>query len=122
MKMLMIGLSKIGFGAKVTSVLSRWNELPLVANRQPVTEYQYAYPDDLMNEIAELFLIGLRESGFALVSPEKLEKKEPDSIVHLLNEAWELFWSNPEAFTDWEGQTVQRLKTEILKCNVGECQ
>jgi len=114
MKMLTIGLSKIGFGGEVPSILSRWNEIPLVVNRQPVTEYQYAYPDDLMNEIAELVLTSLRESGFAVVSPEKLGKKS-NSIVHLLNEAWEMFWNNPEAFTDWEGRTVQKLKAEITK-------
>lgn len=112
MKMLAIGMKKIGLGNQVSTILSRWNEIPLVANTQPVIEYQYAYPDDLMNDVADLFLNGLKEAGFALVS-EKTIGSQDDSIVGVLNRAWALFWEDPQAFTKWEAQTVQKLKSQL---------
>jgi hypothetical protein len=112
MRMLAIGLSKMGLGDKAVPILSRWNEIPLVANTQPVTEYQYAYPDDLMKEVAELFLSGLKDTGFTLVSAKELEGKN-DSVIGLLNKAWTLFWEDPDAFTEWEAQTVQKLKAQL---------
>jgi len=112
MKMLSIAMRKIGLGNKASAILSRWNEIPLVANTQPVTEYQYAYPDDLMNEVADLFLDGLKAAGFALVSEKDIENDD-DSIVSVLNRAWTLFWEDPEGFTEWEAQTVQKLKSQL---------
>jgi len=113
MKMLVVALNKLGFGDEASLVLSKWNEIPLVVNTQPVAEYQYAYPDDLINRIADLLLTGLRDNGFVVVSPEKL-RREANSIVNLLNKAWTLFWDNPETFIEWEESAVQKLKTEIL--------
>jgi hypothetical protein len=112
MKMLVIGMKKVGLENKVSTILSRWNEIPLVANTQPVAEYQYAYPDDLMNDVADLFLNSLKETGFALVS-EKIVRSQDDNIVSILNRAWALFWEDPEAFTKWEAQTVQKLKSQL---------
>jgi hypothetical protein len=116
MRMLVIGLEKLGFKNEVVSVLSKWNDIPLVVNTQPVIEYQYAYPNELMNEIAELFLMGLRESEFSIVSPEKLERQNADSIINLLNETWEVFWNDPNTFRNWEERSIQKLKS-ILKCD-----
>ena len=87
--------------------------MPFVINTQPVVEYQYTYPNDLMNEIAELFLMGLEESQFLIVSPEEIERQNPASIINLLNEAWKLFWSDPDNFREWEESAIQKLKSFI---------
>jgi hypothetical protein len=100
-----------------SDISAKWRAIPLVAHTEPINEYQYAYPDNLMEEISELFLTGLRESGFTLASPKRLEMKDPSSIVQLLNEAWNLFWGDPDSFMDWESRTIQRLKAELLKSN-----
>ncbi len=113
MRMLAMGLDKLGFEDEATSILSKWDNMPFVINTQPVVEYQYAYPNDLMNETAELFLMGLKESQFSIVSPEKLERQNPDSIINLLNEAWNLFWNSPDKFREWEESTIQKLKSFI---------
>jgi hypothetical protein len=112
MKMLSIAMRKMGLGNKASAILSRWNEIPLVANTEPVTEYQYAYPDDLMNEVADLFLDSLKAAGFSPVSEKDIENDD-NSIVSVLNRAWTLFWEDPEAFTGWEEQTVQKLKSQL---------
>ena len=115
MKMLMIGLDNIGFSSGAASILSKWKNMPFVAGIQPVVEYQYAYPKELLGEIADLFLTGLKESNFSIVSLGKLEQLDQNSIVKLLNEAWSLFWNDSEAFRDWEEKTVQKLKSTLLK-------
>ena len=63
-----------------------------------------------MGKVANLFLKGLRDTGFALASPERLAV-ENNTVVNLLNKAWKLFWENPEAFMEWEGRIVKKLKT-----------
>jgi hypothetical protein len=117
MRMLIIALNKLGFIEAASDISAKWRTIPLVAHTEPINEYQYAYPDNLMEEISELFLTGLKESGFTLASPKKLETKEPGSIIQLLNEAWDLFWSDPDLFMDWERRTIQQLKAELLKSN-----
>jgi len=113
MKMLLIGLEKLGFDSEATSILSKWNSMPLVLNTNPIVEYQYAYPEDLMKVVAELFLIGLKDGKFSIISPTKLEKLNPESIIRILNEAWTLFWNNPDEFRDWEEKCIKKLKSTV---------
>ena len=113
MRMLLIGLNKLGFEDEAATILSKWQSLPFVRDTQPIVEYQYAYPDDLMEEIADLFLAGLKESGFSIITPDKLRQNNQESIINILNEAWNLFWDNPDTFRDWEENTIQRLKSII---------
>jgi hypothetical protein len=114
-KMLSIALTKLGFKNEATSLLSKWKNMPFIANIEPITEYQYAYPINLMEEIADVFLTGLKESGFSIISPEKLEKLNQNSIVKLLNEAWKVFWNEPPMeYRNWEEKAVEKLKSAIL--------
>jgi len=114
MKMLLLGLRKLGFSSEAESLQSKWNNLPLIANIEPIVEYQYAYPIELMEEVSDLFLEGLRESGFSIVSPEKLENLNQNSIIKLLNEAWKTFWKDPVTFRKWEEKAVEKLKSLML--------
>lgn len=114
MKMLLIGLNKLGFDNEVAAILSKWNSMPLVLNTEPIIEYQYAYPEELMKEVAELFFIGVKEGNFSMVSPKNLEKNNSGSIIKMLNDAWNLFWSNPEKFRDWEEKCIEKLKSLLI--------
>jgi len=55
----------------------------------------------------------LKDGKFSIISPKKLEKQNSDSIVKILNEAWNLFWSNPDTFRDWEEEKIKKLKSII---------
>lgn len=114
MKMLVIGLNKLGFKEETSVLLSKWSEMPFIANIEPVVEYQYAYPTNLMEKIANLFLKGLRETGFQVLSPNKLENLKQHSIVKLLNQAWKIFWENPTIFRKWEEEEIKKLKSILL--------
>ena len=113
MRMLLIGLNKLGLNNEAASILSKWNNMPLVLNTEPIVEYQYAYPEDMMKEIAELFLAGVKNGNISIISPKKLEKLSSDSIIRILNEAWTLFWIKPEEFRSWEEKRIQKLKSIV---------
>jgi len=113
MKILTMGLNRLGFEDEATAILSKWNAMPFITATQPAPEYQYAYPNDLLKDVAFLFLEGLKESNFSIVSPEKLEKLDQNSIVKLLNDAWVLFWEKTNTFRDWEEERIQKLKSII---------
>lgn len=111
MRMLAIGLDKLGFGEEAESILSRWKTIPFVARAQPPAEYQYAYPDNVIEEVASLFLGGLSQSGFSIAFRERLKDLGEESIVKLLNDAWIFLWENPKMFREWEEKRIQELKS-----------
>lgn len=111
MKMLILGLNLLGFEDEATEILSKWNAVPFITATQPVPEYQYAYPKELLEEVAYLLLEGLKESGFLIISPEKLKKLDQNSIVKLLNDAWTLFWKKGDEFRVWEEENIKKLKS-----------
>jgi hypothetical protein len=114
MKMLITGLNFLGFTQEAKDIKSKWEAMPFVATLGPVPEYHYAYPDELMEDIALLFLDGLRESGFQIVNPTKLANLSDQSIIKLLNDAWAFFWKNPTEFRKWEEERIKELKKRLL--------
>jgi len=113
MRMLLVGLGKLGFDSETSLILSKWKSMLLSLNAVPIVEYQYAYPESLMIEVAELFLTGLRQGNLSIISPKGLGEKSPESIIKILNEAWTLFWDNPEGFRDWEEKRIKKLKSHL---------
>jgi hypothetical protein len=108
MKMLDIGLKKIGFNNEAKNILSIWNSMPFVTSSKPIHEYQYAYPTSLMEELAELVLKGINKSGILTINPEQLERLEDTSIRKTLNEAWKKFWTQSN-YREWEKTTLKTL-------------
>jgi hypothetical protein len=115
MKMLLIGLKKLGFNKEASLVLSKWNSLPPVLNREPVVEYQYAYPEDIIKELVDIFLTSLKESEFAIVSPTDLKEQNSNTVIGELNGAWISFWDKPDEFRDWEEKSIEKLKAMVTQ-------
>lgn len=114
MRMLKFGLEIMGFKDVASSIMSKWSDLPLCKYSQPVTEYQYAYPDDLMKKVAELTYQGIKQSGFAIAKPERLRSSDEGTVTKMLNDAWRVFWEKPEKFRDWEKRNIDRLRDTLL--------
>jgi hypothetical protein len=113
MRILLIGLKKLGFNKEADEIRSQWEKMPFIANIEPVNEYQYAYPEKLMNDVADILLRGLRASNFLIVSPAMIAGLKPNSIVKLLNDAWKEFWINPLLFREWEQDCIKKLRFSI---------
>jgi hypothetical protein len=113
MRILLIGLRKLGFNKEADEIQSQWEKMPFIDNIEPVNEYQYAYPEKLMNDVADILLRGLRASNFSIVSPTMIAGLKPNSIVKLLNDAWKEFWINPLLFREWEQDSIKKLRASI---------
>jgi hypothetical protein len=113
MKMLLIGLNIIGFKQEAEVIHSKWKEMPFSGVSRPIQEYQYAYPENLMENIASLFLEGLRKSNFAIIT-DKNEEQNQKTIIILLNDAWKYFWDEPHEFRLWEEKSIGELKRNYL--------
>lgn len=113
MKMLISGLNLLGFQREGQEILSKWNSLPLTKSALPEAEYQYAYPKELINEIASILFEGIKASGFNVANSSRLANLEQNSIVKLLNDAWAEFWRQPKKFRGWEEARIQQLKVKL---------
>lgn len=87
--------------------------MPLALDFKPEDEYRYAYPNDLMNKIADIFLDGLDKSNISRISTKKLEIMNDDKVVRILNDAWKSFLNNPEKYNKWEVNTIEKLKSSL---------
>jgi hypothetical protein len=114
MRMLLFGLEVLGFKKISSAIMSKWRELPLCNYSKPVHEYQYAYPDDLIQKIVRLIYDGLKKDKFIIAECGCLEQTKAGSIIKMLNEAWPIFWERPEDFREWEERNINLLKQEFL--------
>jgi hypothetical protein len=113
MRILKHGLKQLGFDKEVEEIWALWAEVPEYKNFEPVSEYQYAYPDDLLRDIASTVYDGVAASNFSCATPDCLKDLKNDSITKILNEAWKSFWKNPEGFRGWEESKIRFLKKQF---------
>jgi hypothetical protein len=112
MRILLIGLKRLGFEDEAERIKSKWSEATRFWGL-PASEYQYAYPDTLLEDIVGLIIDGLKQSGVS-VFPSESSSKNDGGIRALLNEAWKVFWeTEPEGFRNWEQHHVESLRTSL---------
>jgi hypothetical protein len=111
MRILLQGLRNLGLSKEADQIQAKWFETRIFWG-PPTTEYQYAYPDVLLNEISSLTLKGLEASGFSLITIENLIDQKNNEFRSMLNKAWEIFWkTNPEEFRKWEEEQLKKLSS-----------
>jgi hypothetical protein len=115
MKMLCIGLQQLGFDEVTKDITSKWDKMPFVTAAQPPIDYEHAYPERMMIEIAKLFLKGLKESKFPIITPTELSNLNEESVRKTLNTAWKTFWDNPNEYRNWEEKKIKQLKGSFIK-------
>lgn len=113
MRMLQHGLTNTKFSKELGVINTEWEKLKSFW-AEPTPEYQYAYPDELLKEISEIFLKGIHDSGFNVMAPEKISE-EKDTVRTTLNESWNKFWEcTMEEFRKWETERIESLKKDIV--------
>jgi hypothetical protein len=113
MRILLGALRNLGLDSEAQRIGSKWSEVIKSVGKPPV-EYQYAYPETLLEEISRLILDSLRQSGFVIFSNELLVDRNKIDIRVILNEAWKVFWeSKPEDFRGWEEKQVAVLRSAL---------
>jgi hypothetical protein len=113
MSLLFMGLNLLGYDRVVDEMKNKWEEIAQYCP-QPAPEYQYAYPEQLLTDIAKLIYNGVTNSGFRLAHNSGTGSKSSSRIGSLLNTAWSKFWTDtPENFRKWEQESVENLRTSL---------
>ena len=75
------GLDRMGFASEGKAIDKIWKTIPLVESGNPSDDYNlYAYPPELLSEIAQIIIAGLQASQFSGVDPDVLE----NTTTHIL--------------------------------------
>jgi hypothetical protein len=109
-RMLLEGLERLGYDDEKEEFEAKWNELPSTDIINPDPDYQYAFPDDLMNQISQIFLEGIKKSDFSVLTAEELESMKNETVVKTLNNAWYVFWKDTTNFRSWEKEALGKLE------------
>ena len=115
MRTLLCGLENLGFGEDSKRIEAKWSEVAVYFGK-PQIEYQYAYPQQILKEVSEIVLKGIKDSGFALANPKVLNGTDhpPESVRLLLNDAWNKFWATgPGQFRDWEKGKLEETRKAL---------
>ena len=112
MRILMHALRNLGFAREADEIQSRWFQVALFWGNNTVAEYQYAFPDEVLGEIAELVLDAMRVAGFSLASSEILSRNGQETEIRIvLNRAWQKFWQlQGHEFREWEKSCIQSMR------------
>lgn len=87
----------------------KWADFLTAANNPVSTDYNYAFPDEIIDQLAAYVLKGCQV--IALRSyPEQVAKLNMP-VAQVLNQAWQEVMHNPLQFEEWEIQQIAILKT-----------
>lgn len=110
MRISLMALEALGFDSQRYEIDEKWRTV-MGQRGSPVVEYQYAYPDSLLQYIVNVILAGMRQCGFSIVSEEIINNGKSDDIRNTLNGSWKTYWTSPSDFRRWEINTLNELKT-----------
>jgi hypothetical protein len=113
MRILLSGLECMGFITDANEIKKKWLEIKKFWG-PPEVEYQHAFPQELLDEMARLTLEGIKASGISVASERELNTAKGNEFRIMLNEAWKVFWTiKPDDFRDWEEKAMKRLRTDL---------
>ena len=101
-------LERMGEPQAVADVGSRWSELLLLSGEAQPHRYDVAYPEPLLQDLANLFYVQCEDVGLALWMNTG---GEPLSVRGVIDAAWLEFRQRPESFGHFEREQLRRLGT-----------
>lgn len=105
MRVMLLGLEKIGFGDAGQKITERWKQYLEITLSKSTGLYKRCFPDELLLKIVDLAYDGMKKTPCRIADPET------NDLVHsILNEAWQQFWNNPNGYTQWEDEKVKYLQ------------
>ena len=108
MRVMLYGLRLIGYNTEAGVIEQRWQELLATSGASPTAEYQRCFPTQILDQIAIKAYEGVLNSGMQIASPSTL-----NGVAAFLNKAWEIFWSSPNTYLQWETQIVTTLRSSV---------
>ena len=99
-------LEEMNAGAAATRINGLWTEYLAVAGEMQPPEYEVCYPSTLIRSLARQVVAGCQRLG---IDGFNASAQAPNTISALLNEAWERFLVDAQAYIGWEAQQLQSL-------------
>lgn len=106
MQTILCGLRLADFNDQADKIERKWNDLLKMSVPAPEPEYQRCFPQNILEQFAQKAYEATLELKCETVTPSSTHP-----IYSLLNEAWEVFWTKPHQYIDWERDAVRELKT-----------
>jgi hypothetical protein len=114
LRMLCYVLNELGFQEDARTVSRKWMEIMMDVWGKPSPEYQYAYPDTLLQNLAKSIIAGMRNCEIAVSSSKTSFITDGSDVRGLMNAAWKNFWDlKPPEYRDWEKQSIKGLRVRL---------
>lgn len=94
------------------SLSSVWERVKKAIARSPEPEYEYCYPDLLLESLANLVVAICSDRGLV---PYYQQPRTDTNLPQLMQQAWEQFHGDSESYPDWETERIEAVKTAILR-------
>lgn len=105
-------LRKLGHTNEMTEITSYWDEFLLATNNPRPSNYDYIFPQVLIEKLADAIAQGCADLDLQPYSEQVREFGNPISKV--LNDAWVKVINDPDQFIFWEAQIVNSIKSEAF--------
>jgi len=101
-------LELMGYKKEKDEIRGKWNKFIDLFNYQKRAEYSMAVPEILIESASVFAFEGVKQLGCNIAT-----FNDNDIIKPLLNDAWKVFWSDPNSFVSWEISSVEKLKRTL---------
>jgi hypothetical protein len=113
MRVMLQGLRLIDFETEANQIQDRWQQLLATSGVTLTAEYQRCFPDEILREIVVKAYEGVFGMGLQIA-----KQGETKVVAGFLNKAWQVFWTNPSSYLEWEEQIISSLKSSSTNTNV----
>src|SRR5260370_40190750 len=104
-------LDRVGCAADTQAISAGWAELLSLSGQQMPQEHALAYPDKLLQSLADFVHDAARQLG--IVSWSGGQSVAPTHVGALLNEAWRGFHPHPDPSGENEKRAYETLTTQL---------
>ncbi|MEN4012454.1 MAG: hypothetical protein ROW48_10500 [Bellilinea sp.] len=112
MKSMLFALELLGFNEDVGKIQQKWDELIIISDAKPEPEYKRCFPDHILQKITTTAVNGVNGLGCQVAS-----LNSNGQIYCLLNNAWKMFWGDPQQYITWERNSIHNLRNQIYPNN-----
>ena len=104
-------LKKMGHHEEVEPIERSWDQFLTATLNDFPANYDYIFPDTLLEELIERVHQGCRDIGLKCYPEQVEEHRRP--ISRILNEAWLQVCNHPENFHRWEEEQIEEIRASL---------
>lgn len=99
-------LRRMGYGQEADEIESQWRAAAKAYGSSPASDFEFAYPEELLERLAENVDTGCRALGLRPYAPGAGEC----DVAVLANEAWVQLGRDPGGYGEWEAAALTRCR------------